>query len=135
VAVRAHGTSKWNYRRLARFALDGLTSFSTLPLRVWSLLGLAISLTAFAYALIVLVQTLVLGVDVPGYPSLIISMMFFAGVQLISLGVIGEYLGRVYEEVKARPLFIVAEEIGLSQEAASPAIRAVAAGAGAKESM
>jgi glycosyltransferase involved in cell wall biosynthesis len=132
-APRTSGTSKWSYRRLTRFALDGLTSFSTLPLRVWSLLGLAISLTAFAYSIIVLVQTLVLGVDVPGYPSLIISVMFFAGVQMISLGVIGEYLGRVYEEVKARPLFIVAEEIGLSQEATAPAVRAVPAGVGAKE--
>ena len=134
-AVRTSGISKWSYRRLARFALDGLTSFSTLPLRVFSLLGLAISLSAFAYALIVLAQTLVLGVDVPGYPSLIISVMFFAGVQLISLGVIGEYLGRVYEEVKARPLFIVSEEIGLSQGAAAPAVRAVPAAAGAKEHM
>jgi len=132
-AARTSGTSKWSFRRLARFAIDGLTSFSTLPLRIWSLLGLAISLTAFAYALLVLVQTLVLGVDVPGYPSLIISVMFFAGVQLISLGVIGEYLGRVYEEVKARPLFIVAEEIGLSEEAAAPALRAVPGEAGAQE--
>ena len=130
---RAAGTSKWSYRRLAHFALDGLTSFSTLPLRVWSLLGLAISLTAFAYALIVLVQTLVLGVDVPGYPSLIISVMFFAGVQLITLGVIGEYLGRVYEEVKARPLFIVAEVVGLSEDATAPAVRVVPTGAAARE--
>jgi hypothetical protein len=81
----------------------------------------------------VLVQTLVLGVDVPGYPSLIISVMFFAGVQLITLGVIGEYLGRVYEEVKARPLFIVAEEVGLSEDAAAPAVRAVPTGAAARE--
>jgi hypothetical protein len=132
-AARAAGTSKWSYRRLAHFALDGLTSFSTLPLRVWSLLGLAISLTAFAYALIVLVQTLVLGVDVPGYPSLIISVMFFAGVQLITLGVIGEYLGRVYEEVKARPLFIVAEEVGLSEDATAPQVRVVPAAGAAKE--
>ncbi len=132
-AARAAGTSKWSYRRLAHFALDGLTSFSTLPLRVWSLLGLAISLTAFAYALIVLVQTLVLGVDVPGYPSLIISVMFFAGVQLITLGVIGEYLGRVYEEVKARPLFIVAEEVGLSEGATAPQVRVVPAAGAAKE--
>jgi glycosyltransferase involved in cell wall biosynthesis len=132
-AARAAGTSKWSYRRLAHFALDGLTSFSTLPLRVWSLLGLAISITAFAYALIVLVQTLVLGVDVPGYPSLIISVMFFAGVQLITLGVIGEYLGRVYEEVKARPLFIVAEEVGLSEDATAPQVRVVPAAGAAKE--
>lgn len=113
VAERQHGTSKWNFRKLARFALDGLTSFSTLPLRVWSLLGLAISLVAFATAIYFVVRTMVFGADVPGFPSLIVSMMLLAGVQLISLGVIGEYLGRVYEEVKRRPLFIVASRIGL----------------------
>ncbi|MCL4767594.1 MAG: glycosyltransferase family 2 protein [Hyphomicrobiaceae bacterium] len=112
VADRLHGPSRWRLRALVRFALDGLTSFTTIPLRIWSLLGLALSLTAFASALVYLVRTLLFGVDVPGFPSLIISVMIFSGVQLISLGVIGEYLGRVYEEVKARPLFIVAEEIG-----------------------
>ena len=122
VADRAHGSSRWSFRTLLRFALDGLTSFSTLPLRVWSLLGLAISLTAFASALVYLSRTLLFGTDVPGYPSLIISVMIFAGVQLISLGVIGEYLGRVYEEVKGRPLCIVAEEVGTSR-AAEPTTR------------
>jgi glycosyltransferase involved in cell wall biosynthesis len=120
VAARTHGTSKWNFARLLRFALDGLTSFSTLPLRIWSLIGLAISFTAFAYALVFLVRTLLFGVDVPGFPSLIISVMFFAGVQLISLGVLGEYLGRVYEQVKARPLFIVAEEVGIARHESDP---------------
>jgi glycosyltransferase involved in cell wall biosynthesis len=120
VAERAHGTSKWNYARLLRFALDGLTSFSMLPLRIWSLIGLAISFTAFAYALVFLARTLVFGVDVPGFPTLIISVMFFSGVQLISLGVLGEYLGRVYEQVKARPLFIVAEEVGIAQSERGP---------------
>lgn len=117
VADRVHGPSRWSFRTLLRFALDGLTSFTTIPLRIWSLLGLALSLTAFASALVFLVSTLVYGADVPGFPSLIISVMIFSGVQLISLGVIGEYLGRVYEEVKARPLFIVAEEIGASHPA------------------
>lgn len=112
VAERAGGTTKWNYRRLARFAIDGITSFSTVPLRVWSLLGLTVSLASIVYAISFLIRTMVFGVDVPGFPSLIISVMMFSGVQLISLGVIGEYLGRVYEEVKARPLFLVAEEIG-----------------------
>lgn len=117
VADRLHGSSRWNFRGLMRFAIDGLTSFSTIPLRIWSLLGLALSMTAFASALVFLVRTLAYGADVPGFPSLIISVMIFSGVQLISLGVIGEYLGRVYEEVKARPLFIVAEEIGTSRTA------------------
>ena len=77
---------------------------------MWSYLGLLISLFAFCYAMVFLVKTLLFGVDVPGFPTLIISVMFFAGVQLISLGVIGEYLGRMYEEVKGRPLFLVAED-------------------------
>jgi hypothetical protein len=82
---------------------------------VWSYLGLVISLFAFCYAMVILVKTLIYGIDVPGFPTLIISVMFFAGVQLISLGVLGEYLGRMYEEVKGRPLFLVAEELGVER--------------------
>jgi glycosyltransferase involved in cell wall biosynthesis len=107
------GGSRWNVRRLASFALDGLTAFSTLPLRVSTLLGLTISLIAFLYAMVIILKTLVFGVDAPGYPSIIVAVMFFSGVQLIVLGILGEYLGRVYEEVKARPLYLVAEEIGI----------------------
>ncbi|MEO1264308.1 MAG: glycosyltransferase family 2 protein [Pseudomonadota bacterium] len=128
VEERQTGQSKWSFRRLSSFALDGLTSFSTVPLRVWSLVGAAISLIAMVYAIIVLTRTLVFGVDVPGFPSLIISVMFFSGIQLMSLGVIGEYLGRVYEEVKARPLYIVADHFGLEDSAAAhPAPQAPAA--------
>jgi glycosyltransferase involved in cell wall biosynthesis len=115
VPPRATGRSRWRIRKLVHFALDGLASFSTVPLRVWSYLGLLISLLAFCYAIVILVKTLLYGIDVPGFPSLIISVMFFAGVQLISLGVLGEYLGRMYEEVKGRPLFLVAEELGLER--------------------
>lgn len=115
VPPRVAGRSRWRPRKLARFALDGLVSFSTVPLRVWSYLGLVVSLFAFCYAMVFLVKTLVYGIDAPGFPSLIISVMFFAGVQLISLGVLGEYLGRMYEEVKGRPLFLVAEELGLER--------------------
>lgn len=107
--------SRWRPRQLLRFGLDGIASFTTIPLRVWSYLGLAISLFAFGYAMIFLIKTLIWGVDVPGFPSLIISVMFFAGVQLLSLGILGEYLGRVYEEVKGRPLFLVAEEVGITR--------------------
>lgn len=118
VADRAQGFTKWSVRKLVSFAIDGLTSFSTLPLRVWSLLGLAISLLAIGYASVILIRTVVYGADVPGFPSIIVSVMLLAGVQLISLGVLGEYLGRVYEEVKARPLYLVAEEVGASRPAA-----------------
>jgi polyisoprenyl-phosphate glycosyltransferase len=131
VGERINGTSKWKFRRLARFAIDGITSFSTLPLRVWSLLGLAISLVAFSYALIVLTQTLMFGRDSPGFPTIIISIMLFSGIQLISLGVLGEYIGRVYEQVKGRPLFIVSDEIGLHPEGKDPVSGAPKAAAGA----
>jgi glycosyltransferase involved in cell wall biosynthesis len=114
------GGSRWRPRQLLRFGLDGIASFTTIPLRVWSYLGLVISLFAFCYAVVFLIKTLLFGIDVPGYPSLIISVMFFAGVQLLSLGVIGEYLGRIYEEVKGRPLYLVSEELGMEREPPRP---------------
>jgi polyisoprenyl-phosphate glycosyltransferase len=117
VGERSVGVTKWSPRRLAHFAMDGLTSFSTLPLKVWSYLGLFVSLLALAYATFFFVKTMIFGVDVPGFPTLVISIMLLSGAQLISLGVLGEYLGRVYEEVKARPLYIVAEEIGFEEAA------------------
>jgi glycosyltransferase involved in cell wall biosynthesis len=107
------GGSRWNVRRLVHFALDGLTSFSTLPLRISTLLGLAVSTFAFLYVAVFVVKTLIFGIDIPGFPTLVISVLMLSGVQLIVLGIIGEYLGRVYEEVKSRPLYLVAEEIGL----------------------
>src|SRR5262249_51260475 len=116
VPPRQEGSSRWRPRQLLRFGIDGIASFTTIPLRVWSYLGLLISLLAFCYAVVILVETLLFGTDAPGFPSLIISVMFFSGVQLISLGVIGEYLGRVYEEVKGRPLFLVGEKIGLGAD-------------------
>jgi polyisoprenyl-phosphate glycosyltransferase len=114
---RQEGESRWRVGQLLHFAIDGLASFSTIPLRVWSYMGLFISFFALIYALVFLLKTLIYGIDAPGFPSLIISVMFFSGVQLISLGVIGEYLGRMYEEVKGRPLFIVGEEVGVRREA------------------
>ena len=114
VAAReGDGGSRWNVRRLVHFALDGLTSFSTLPLRISTLFGLAVSFVAFVYVLVFIVKTMIFGVDVPGFPTLVVSVLLLSGVQLIFLGIIGEYLGRVYDEVKARPLYLVAEEIGL----------------------
>jgi len=113
VAERQAGGAKWSVRNLFHFALDGIFSFSTVPLRISTLLGLLISAGCMAYGLWFLLYTLIFGADRPGFPSLIISIMFLSGIQLVSLGVLGEYLGRVYEEVKARPLFLVAEEVGL----------------------
>jgi glycosyltransferase involved in cell wall biosynthesis len=108
------GGSRWRPHQLYRFALDGIFSFTTLPLRVWSYVGVAVSSLAFGYVLVFLLKTLIYGRDVPGFPTLIVSVLFLGGVQLISLGVIGEYLGRMYEEVKGRPLYLVAEEIGIN---------------------
>ena len=121
-------SSRWHLRRLLHFALDGVASFSTIPLRVWSYLGLAISLLAFLYIAVFVLDTLIYGTDLRGFPTLVVSIMFFAGVQLISLGVIGEYLGRIYEEVKARPLYLVAEELGLEQPSPEAGGRPDAAG-------
>jgi glycosyltransferase involved in cell wall biosynthesis len=115
VAERQYDRSSFNLLKLGRFAIDGVTSFSSLPLKIWSYLGLGISAVAIAYAFVFLIQTLLLGIDVPGFPSLIISIMLLSGIQLISLGVIGEYIARVFNEVKARPLFVVSERIGLAE--------------------
>lgn len=117
------GSSRWSFMKLASFALDGFVSFSSLPLKVWSYFGALISLAALAYGAYFLIHSLLFGADVPGFPSLIVSIMFFAGVQLVSLGVIGEYLARIYEEVKARPLYVVAEEIGTGGAAAAVPVR------------
>ncbi len=104
---RAAGQSAWSYWKLWNFALDGLTSFSTVPLRIWTYVGLVVSLLAFFYASFLILRTLVAGVDLPGYASLMVVMLFLGGIQLISLGVIGEYLGRVFIEVKQRPVYLV----------------------------
>lgn len=112
VGDRRAGASGWSFIALWRFAIDAITSFSMIPLRFSSYFGGLISLAAIAYAAYELVRTLIYGGDIPGYPSLIVAIMFFAGVQLLSLGIIGEYLGRVFTEVKQRPLYIVAEAIG-----------------------
>lgn len=112
VADRLHGESKWGYGKLTRFAFDGLSSFSTLPLKLATFIGLLISFAAFAYGLVILARTLWFGNDVPGYPSLFVSIMFFSGIQLVFLGFIGEYIGRIFAEVKRRPLYIISEEVG-----------------------
>ncbi|HEY8007100.1 MAG TPA: glycosyltransferase family 2 protein [Methylocella sp.] len=113
VEARAHGESKFSYRKLTHLALDGLMSFSTLPLKVWSYIGLTTSLLALSLAGFFLIRTLMFGVDVPGYASLIVSITFFAGIQLLSLGIIGEYIGRIFAEVKRRPLYLIEECVGL----------------------
>jgi glycosyltransferase involved in cell wall biosynthesis len=112
VARRSTGTTHWNFFRLIRFAFDGLSSFSTLPLRIWTWSGAAVSFIALAYAIYLTARTLISGTDVPGWASVMVGILLLGGLQLLSLGVIGEYLARVFTEVKARPLYIVAEREG-----------------------
>jgi len=107
--ARVAGETSWNFIRLWNFAVDGLTSFSIAPLRMASMAGGAVSALAFAYALYLVIRTLVYGVDVAGYASIVVIMLFLGGVQLLSIGLIGEYLGRLYIEAKDRPLYIVAD--------------------------
>lgn len=104
---RRHGRSKFSGWRLWNFALDGITAFSTAPLRVWTYLGLAVALAAFVYGLFIVALVLVSGRDVPGYASLVTIVLFLGGVQLVGLGVLGEYVGRVHQEVKQRPVYLV----------------------------
>jgi glycosyltransferase involved in cell wall biosynthesis len=107
--ARVAGETSWNFLRLWNFAVDGLTSFSIIPLRIASWAGGIISILGFAYAAYLVVRTLVYGVDVPGYASIVVIMLFLGGVQLLCIGLIGEYLGRLYIEAKARPLYIIAD--------------------------
>lgn len=109
-APRLAGRSKFNYWRLWNFALDGITSFSTAPLRVATYVGVLTALLAFGFGVWIIAKTLLFGDPVRGYPSLMTVVLFLGGVQLIALGMIGEYLGRLYEEAKQRPLYLVAEQ-------------------------
>ncbi len=109
-APRLGGESKYGVTRLGGLALAGITAFTHLPLRAAGFVGALISLGALAYGAWVVFDELVYDIPIPGYPTLVVSIMFFAGVQLLSLGIIGEYLGRVFEEVKQRPLYLVGEE-------------------------
>ncbi len=104
---RAAGRTKWNYRRLFNLSIDGFTSFTTAPLRWSALIGILISLCGFLYMLIIIFNTLFYGIDSPGYASTMVVILFLGGIQLIFLGVIGEYLGRTFSEAKGRPLYFI----------------------------
>lgn len=104
---RKAGQTKWRYWKLWNFALEGVTSFTTAPLRLATYIGLVCAAVSGAYGLFIVVRTLIFGADMSGYPSLFTAILFFGGTQLFFLGIIGEYLGRVFDESKARPLYIV----------------------------
>lgn len=113
--ARHAGQTKWNAWKLWNFALDGLTSFSTWPLRVWTYVGLGIAVISLFYMAYIILRTMILGVEWPGYASLMSAVLFFGSVQLISVGVLGEYIGRLYIEMKGRPVYLVDEEQGHSK--------------------
>lgn len=104
---RAAGQTKWNYGRLIDLSIDGITSFTTSPLRWAAILGIMISGVAFIYMIYIIIKTLATGIDVPGYASLMVVILFLGGIQLIFLGIIGEYLGRTFNESKHRPLYFI----------------------------
>jgi polyisoprenyl-phosphate glycosyltransferase len=106
---RAAGETKWNYWKLTELAVEGITSFTTFPLRISSYIGFIISLSAFIYMGWIIFKTLVFGESVAGYPSMMVIILFLGGIQLLSLGIIGEYLGRIFNETKQRPLYFVDE--------------------------
>lgn len=106
---RVAGETKWKFSGLMKLAIDGITSYSTVPLKVWSIVGIIISLFGFIVLAIEVIKTLIFGSNVAGYPSLFAGIFFLGGIQLISLGIIGEYLGRVFIETKERPLYFIQE--------------------------
>ena len=110
--ARQLGSTKFRYWKLWTFALDGITSASTIPLRVWSYIGGVVALGAIAFAFFIVIRTVVLGIDVPGYASLMVAVLLLGGLQLLSLGILGEYVGRILVETKQRPLYVVRERIG-----------------------
>lgn len=106
---RAAGETKWNYLKLVELAIDGITSFTTAPLRISTYAGITVSILAFVYLVYLIVRTIFFGTDLAGYPSMMAVILFLGGVQLISLGIIGEYIGRIFNETKQRPLYLIEE--------------------------
>ena len=106
---RAAGVSKWNFFKLFSYAIDGITAFSTFPLKIASILGLFISSGSFIYLIYIVLKTIILGKDVPGYASIITVTLFIGGIIILSCGILGEYIGKIYLEVKKRPIYIMAE--------------------------
>lgn len=118
-APRAAGTTKWNYWRLWNLSLEGITAFTVGPLKIATYLGLATALFAAVYGVVIVTRTIIWGNPVAGYPSLMAVVLFLGGVQLMTLGIIGEYLGRVFNETKGRPLYIVERHLPSDQRQAS----------------
>jgi glycosyltransferase involved in cell wall biosynthesis len=116
--ARAAGKTKWRGLRLWNLAIDGITSSSTVPLRIWTYVGFAISSLAFLYAMFLFARALFFGIDLPGYTSIMVAVLFMGGINLLTLGIIGEYLGRTYHETKNRPLYLVGDYYGFDSNQA-----------------
>jgi glycosyltransferase involved in cell wall biosynthesis len=112
---RTVGKTKFRYWKLWTLALDGITSASTMPLRIWSYVGVVIALLSLVYAIFLIVRTTLSGVEVPGYASMMVATLFLGGIQLISLGVLGEYVGRILVETKQRPIYVVRQRVGFAE--------------------
>ena len=120
-AERIHGRTSWNLYSLIGLSIEGLTSFSVAPLRLASLLGLLLAFAAFIFGVQILIETFVFGESVPGYPSVVVGLMVLGGVQLIMIGIVGEYIGKILSEMKARPVYFVAEHTLKTAESAGAA--------------
>lgn len=112
---RLTGDSKFSGWKLWNFALEGIISFSTIPLKLWSYIGGLIAISSFIYAIFIMARTLILGIELPGYASLLVAILFLGGLQLIGLGILGEYLGRMFIEVKNRPIYIIRNKYGIDE--------------------
>ena len=109
---RVAGDTKWNFKKLFHFAIDGITSFSTTPLRIWTYIGFATAFFAFLLGIFMMIKTLLYGVITPGWTSTIVVILFFSGLNMLSVGILGEYVGRVFIETKQRPIFIIRKIYG-----------------------
>jgi polyisoprenyl-phosphate glycosyltransferase len=112
VKKRAAGTSSWHFMKLTNLALTGITSFSNLPLRIWGAIGVVVSSISFLCALFIITDTLIFGEDVPGYATLLVVVVFFGGLQILSIGILGEYISRIFLEAKQRPQYLIAKKRG-----------------------
>lgn len=115
VKDRAAGKSSWRFSRLTELAITGITSFSDVPLRVWGWVGFMISLFSMVYAIFIVTETMIYGTDFPGFPTIIVAIMFLGGIQLLSIGILGEYIARIFTEVKQRPKYLLQMKIGFDE--------------------
>lgn len=115
VQERRAGSSSWRLSKLTELAVTGITSFSNVPLRVWGFIGFIIAFISLVYAIYIVTVTLLYGADLPGFPTLVVAVMFFGGVQLFSIGILGEYIARIFTEVKQRPKYVIAFKHGFNR--------------------